>query len=266
MTLLRKTITRYTLITLLVASFGYIAKLHGTKDRKIPWGVSVRQGARPTMEDQHSVKNFDDLYFFGIYDGHGGANAAEFVEKHLCENFFKAEGEAIGSKLTNAFLRTDEDFLTRPEFESDCSGTTAVVAVVDAHTNKLFIANTGDSRAIVVRKGKVLLATKDHKPGEESERKRIEDAGGYVSFWNCPRVCGRLAVSRAIGDRDLKNFVIPNPDIYEESLNEGDVLVLACDGVWDVMANEETAAFVHEKLNEPDQASLKRHNLVSKYW
>jgi len=250
MNLLKKIITHCTLITLLIFSYDCTAKLQ--EDRSgIEWGLSARQGHRKTMEDRHSVETLNSLYFVGVYDGHGGDKAAEYVKKHLYENFLGEKDKTIEKRLTNAFLKTDKNFLNNSKLKNDPSGTTAVVAVVDPKKKSVVIANTGDSRAIVVRDGKVLLGTKDHKPGTKLERKRIEDAGGFVAKYHgrgCLRVCGRLAVSRAIGDRDLKKWVIPDPDIYEESYKEGDILVLACDGVWDVMTNEEVATFVHKKF------------------
>ena len=265
MTLLKNIIIRYALTILFISSSGYTVNLHGSEAEsisKIKWGLSTRQGKRPFMEDRHSVESLDNLHFFGVYDGHGGTGAAEFVKEHLHENFFKAKGETIEERLTSVFLKTDKDFLDDPLFKNDKSGTTVVVAVVDTSTNKLFIANTGDSRAIVIREDKVLLTTEDHKPDTPSERKRIEDAGGSVNcdFPDCFRVCGILAVSRAIGDRDLKKWVIPNPDIYEASLKKDDFLVLACDGVWDVMTNEDVANFVHKKFNEQGGKSLPTYD------
>ncbi len=262
MTLLKKIIIRYTLITLFTSSFVYTVKLYG-QETQIKWGLSARQGCRDEMEDRHSVQKLGDLYFFGVYDGHGGDNAAEFVKNNLVENFLCAKDKTIKQRLTSAFLTTDENFLTCPEFEDDRSGTTAVVATVDANTNKLFIANTGDSRAIVVRDGKVLLDTKDHKPGEVSEYRRITKAKGSVFYCGgCFRVNKVLAVSRAIGDRDLKKWVIPDPDVMTLGIEENEILVLACDGLWHVMKNEEVAAFVHEKFNEQGQESLATHDSV----
>jgi len=257
MALLKKIITHYLLTALLISSFGYTVRLHGGGDCdeivELKWGVSARQGCRDEMEDQHLVQECKGLYFFGVYDGHGGDKAAKYVKEHLHKNFFEAKGNTIEEKLTSAFSITDKNFLTNPAFENDDSGTTVVVALVDINTKKLFIAHAGDSRAVVMRDGEVLFATKDHKPEEESERQRIEDARGWVSHYrdDCPRVCGDLAVSRAIGDRHLKNWVIPDPDTYAESFNENDILVLACDGLWDEMSNKEVAEFVHERLSKP---------------
>ncbi len=258
MTRLNKAITRYILAILLISSAGYVKS-------KTEWGLSARQGERPTMEDRHTVKTLNKkLTFFGVYDGHAGTNAADYTKDHLAENFSKfnwwnlfqirEQAETIGKRLIDNFNKTDKDFLNNLKFKHDRSGTTAVVAVVDTNTNKVTIANCGDSRAILIRNGRVLLATNDHKPKLPKERKRIEEAGGFVHY---DRVCGVLAVSRAIGDRDLKDKgVIPNPDIYKKDAKKGDILILACDGVWDVMNNEEVAAFIHEKFNKSNKEQM----------
>jgi hypothetical protein len=79
----------------------------------------------------------------------------------------------------------------------------------------------------------------DHKPNSREERTRIEDAGGVVVWAGTWRVGGVLAVSRAFGDRPLKRYVIPTPDIKDEVLtSEDDCLILASDGLWDVVSNQ----------------------------
>jgi serine/threonine protein phosphatase PrpC len=79
----------------------------------------------------------------------------------------------------------------------------------------------------------------DHKPNSREERTRIEDAGGVVVWAGTWRVGGVLAVSRAFGDRPLKRYVIPTPDIKDEVLTaEDDCLILASDGLWDVVSNQ----------------------------
>lgn len=79
----------------------------------------------------------------------------------------------------------------------------------------------------------------DHKPNTREERTRIEDAGGVVVWAGTWRVGGVLAVSRAFGDRPLKRYVIPTPDIRDEQLtHDDDCLILASDGLWDVVSNQ----------------------------
>ncbi|CAI6005780.1 unnamed protein product [Closterium sp. NIES-65] len=116
-------------------------------------------------------------------------------------------------------------------------GSTSVVLVVTAH--HLVVGNCGDSRAVLCRGGKAVPLSKDHKPEREDEMKRVEKAGGRVIFWNGYRVLGVLAMSRAIGDRYLKPYVIPEPEVTITQRHPDDELVvLASDGLWDVISNE----------------------------
>eukprot|EP00882_Tetradesmus_deserticola_P005575 GHRQ01005870.1.p2 GENE.GHRQ01005870.1~~GHRQ01005870.1.p2 ORF type:complete len:124 (+),score=44.00 GHRQ01005870.1:1198-1569(+) len=97
----------------------------------------------------------------------------------------------------------------------------------------------------------------DHKPNSREERTRIEDAGGVVVWAGTWRVGGVLAVSRAFGDRPLKRYVIPTPDIKDEQLtSEDDCLILASDGLWDVVSNQDAVAIVKD-IAEADKAARR---------
>ena len=110
---------------------------------------------------------------------------------------------------------------------------------------ELFIANAGDSRAVLCRGGTAVALSDDHKPGQPTERQRIIAAGGFLSDWGgiC-RVNGNLSLSRAIGDLKYKmnedlhrkdQIVTAEPEVRSITLTEEDAfLVLACDGIWDV--------------------------------
>ncbi|KAJ8974445.1 hypothetical protein NQ317_000222 [Molorchus minor] len=143
-----------------------------------------------------------------------------------------------------------------PEMVSgeDKSGTTAVCAFVSPRT--IYIANCGDSRAVLCREGVPVFSTQDHKPGLPTERERIVKAGGSVMI---QRVNGSLAVSRALGDYEYKNvegrgpcdqLVSPEPEIFVKERDDmtDEFLVLACDGIWDVMSNEDLCAYIHHQL------------------
>lgn len=84
----------------------------------------------------------------------------------------------------------------------------------------------------------------------QSEKKRIEDCGGCViTIGGCDRVNGRLAVSRAIGDNGLKDVVIGEPDVVSIPLNGNeDFLLMACDGLWDFVEEDDIAVVVYESL------------------
>ncbi|KAK9818683.1 hypothetical protein WJX74_005666 [Apatococcus lobatus] len=133
------------------------------------------------------------------------------------------------------------------------AGCTAVVALVRG--TKLLVANAGDSRCVMSRGGKAVAMTHDHKPTDTEEHDRIIKAGGFITEG---RVNGSLNLSRALGDMDYKQrqgmtpqeqMVTAFPEVRSLDLQEGDdFLLLACDGIWDVMTNQEAVDFVGQRL------------------
>jgi len=119
----------------------------------------------------------------------------------------------------------------------DHVGSTAVVAVVSP--THVVVGNAGDSRAVLSRAGAPVELSVDHKPDRPDELARIEAAGGRVIYWDGARVLGVLAMSRAIGDGYLKPFVSSEPEVtVTERTGEDECLILASDGLWDVVTNE----------------------------
>ncbi|HEV2916875.1 MAG TPA: PP2C family protein-serine/threonine phosphatase [Candidatus Babeliales bacterium] len=215
------------------------------------WGLSARQGDRPSMEDTHTheikFKGNANQSFFAVYDGHGGKEAADIAAKTL-HTYINPASTNIKKELENAFLATDDDII-----KNTGSGSCAAVAYIK--NNDLYIAWAGDSRIVLARNGIIQYATEDHKPDKPEEKKRIEDAGGYVTHnqGDAPRVNGRLAVARALGDRYLKQepgVLIANPDIYHTKIKKGDMLIIACDGIWDVLTNQQAVAIVQNALKQ----------------
>ncbi len=85
----------------------------------------------------------------------------------------------------------------------------------------------------------------DHRPERKDEESRIRKLGGKLIYWGRWRVEGVLAVSRSIGDVSLQPFVTAEPEIIEKNIEpEDEYLVLASDGLWDVMENEYVAKMV----------------------
>jgi len=133
------------------------------------------------------------------------------------------------------------------------AGSTAVAAIVTA--THIVVANAGDSRACLWRKGRVLPLSVDHKPDRPDELQRIREAGGWVSHG---RVLHILAVSRSLGDRDFKfatasaagmpitaDLVSARPEVRICRVQQGDELLLACDGLWDVLSGEGAFDYLH---------------------
>lgn len=143
------------------------------------------------------------------------------------------------------------------------SGCTAVVALLKG--TELYVANAGDSRCIVCRKGKAIEMSFDHKPEDEPERTRILKAGGKVTADG--RVNGGLNLSRALGDHaykqnkelsDKEQMITALPDIKKLTINpdEDEFMVLACDGIWNFMSSQEVVDFVKPRLDEnPEKVS-----------
>ena len=217
----------------------------GFSVNRFDYGISEEIGHRPTMEDSCAIVqhlNIDGLAripdavdffpqsYFGVYDGHGGAEASAYLSRYLHSNIvegFEEISPALGKLLhdvktsSNAevkqkatesanclivetikrtFTDTDDNFIKTSDTPQH--GSTATTALLLG--NKLFCSNTGDSRTMLCRNFKPLPLTTDHKPSREDEANRIKSAGGFV-IGN--RVMGELAVSRAFGDADFKKGI-----------------------------------------------------------
>ncbi|KAB1203125.1 putative protein phosphatase 2C 14 [Morella rubra] len=171
-------------------------------------GVSSVKGKKKFMEDTHKILPcLQGSVFFGVYDGHGGKKAAEFVAETLHSNILETiencrEPMAKEEAVKAGYLKTDREFLKL----GVGSGACCVTALIEGQ--EVVISNLGDCRAVLCKGGVAEALTRDHRAEQEDERKRIEDKGGYVVIhrgaW---RVDGVLAVSRSIGDAHLKDWV-----------------------------------------------------------
>lgn len=156
--------------------------------------------------------------------------------------------------VREAFLDIDRQMHKTARRDNwDHSGSTAAVVMISPRY--IYFINCGDSRTLLCRDGQVVFYTEDHKPINPREKERIQNAGGSVTL---QRINGSLAVSRALGDFDFKEvtwrpqteqLVSPEPEVYELERTPGDeFLILACDGVWDAISNEELCAFVRSRM------------------
>ncbi|XAR71994.1 Phosphoprotein phosphatase [Bertholletia excelsa] len=229
------------------------------------FGMTSVCGRRRDMEDtvalhpSFNCKNSQSpssLHFFGVYDGHGCSHVAIKCKDRLHEilrDELESRKEASWKEMMErTFSRMDKEVTDRcsdvDEPSSNCRcelqtpqcdavGSTAVVAVVTP--DKIIVSNCGDSRAVLCRNGVAIPLSSDHKPDRPDELNRIESAGGRVIYWEGPRVLGVLAMSRAIGDSYLKPFVISEPEVtVTDRTAEDECLILASDGLWDVVSND----------------------------
>ncbi|KAK1286523.1 putative protein phosphatase 2C 25 [Acorus calamus] len=214
------------------------------------FAVCCKKGRRrEAIEDRHSavvdVDGDPKQAFFGVFDGHRGAKAAVFAAENLSKNIMcelmKGEGDNIEEAVKNGYLATDSKFLK----EGTMGGTCCVTALI--LNEHLIVSNAGDCRAVVSRGGVAEALTSDHRPSREDEKERIESLGGYVNFCHGTwRVQGSLGVSRAIGDSQLKQWVIAEPETKIFRIQpETEFLILASDGLWDKVSNQEAVDIVH---------------------
>ncbi|CAB4271857.1 unnamed protein product [Prunus armeniaca] len=227
-------------------------------------------GPRRYMEDEHIL--IDDLSshlgslfnfptpsaLYGVFDGHGGPEAASYISE--VDEIFSEELE---NSLRKAFHLVDLALADDCSVSSS-SGTTALTAMIFGRL--LMVANAGDCRAVLCRKGEAIDMSQDHRPIYPSERKRVEELGGYVDdgYLN-----GVLSVTRALGDWDMKfprgssSPLIADPEFRQVVLTEDDeFLIIGCDGIWDVMSSQHAVSLVRRGLRRHDDPEQCARDLV----
>ncbi|KAH9762593.1 protein-serine/threonine phosphatase [Citrus sinensis] len=176
--------------------------------------------------------------------------AEEWDRERVCSDWQRRWEVAFSS----GFERTDNEVLTEAA-APEMVGSTAVVVVLSGC--QIITSNCGDSRAVLCRGTETIPLTVDQKPDRQDELERIEGAGGRVINWNGARVFGVLAMSRAIGDRYLRPCIIPVPEItFTTRTDEDECLILASDGLWDVMTNEEVGEVARRLLRRRRRSLL----------
>jgi len=232
-------------------------------------GFFENQGLRKEMEDALIIQSnfFDNYSLFVVCDGHGGNEASELTKKEFPNILKQAlinQEKNIKKAIENAYIQMDNLIS-----ETIYSGTTCVSLLINKKTGEFWCANVGDSRAILSRYeinyGKTVIPlTEDQKPNRPDEKARIEKAGGEVLIGRSSdngKIIGRLrkgksneslALSRALGDKLYKKFgliAIPEMDYGRVSKND-EFFILACDGVFDTLSNEEVCVFIQERKNK----------------
>lgn len=257
----------------------------------VRYATCEMQGWRNTMEDAKlaNISLDRDTMLFGVFDGHGGKEVAEFVCRHFCtellhnksyqqgnleqalkENFLKMDELIRTPDGTKEVIRISRDLPDNYPVDANTSmliaGCTAVVALIRNKT--IYVANAGDSRCVLSRNGRAVELSEDHKPDMPGEYDRIIKAGGSVQDG---RVMGNLNLSRSIGDLEYKRnstisqkdqMITAYPEIKVQTLNDHDeFLVLACDGVWDMLTSQECTNFIRQRLAAKSLSNIAEETL-----
>eukprot|EP00300_Choanocystis_sp_HF-7_P000194 c10168_g1_i1.p1 GENE.c10168_g1_i1~~c10168_g1_i1.p1 ORF type:complete len:364 (+),score=66.85 c10168_g1_i1:154-1245(+) len=230
------------------------------------------QGRRKTMEDAHLV--LDALpplaggtwhALYALFDGHGGRETAEYCAAHLQGALMRSPHFASdpGAALTEAVAAMEAGCLALCSEEKTGDGTTLVAMYVRG--TELWVANVGDSEAVLASGGGAEALTEIHNPAKNpAEIERVRADGGNVMADNRlshPQLPSRMfsiAVSRSIGDYTFKGVEFTGgqpsgltavPHIRHVALTDAAAfVVIACDGVWDVMSHADAVGLVTRRM------------------
>lgn len=201
---------------------------------------------------------------------------SQLEQEHAVDN--SAFEESVRAALDTGFQRSDRQYLQAAKKRGWQAGSTAIVALLHGTDcdARVFVANAGDCRAVLCRAGKAIALSEDHKPERSDEQRRIRQAGGAVvqlhGVWRVTSRAGAgelnlnsntmfryLGVARGFGDPDFKEplaLLTAQPDIRMQRLQmEDSLLVLACDGIYDVLTNQMVIDTVLPHLDDPKQAA-----------
>jgi len=222
-------------------------------------GWAQDRGNRELMEDGtvfiDSFGGRVSSVYFAVFDGHGGREVVEMVTTELHDFILKElrRTPQVPDALRCAFQNCDKELRKRDKCQG---GATACACVLqqEKQSRKIYTAHLGDSRAVLSRSGKAarLTSLTDHVACDPVEKQRVINAGGTIVN---DRVSGLLNITRSFGNFMLKTPELPNdiisivPDITCIELSQSDSLVVvACDGIWDVMSDQEVVDIVHEGM------------------
>lgn len=220
--------------------------------QNFPVGYADTIGRRPTMEDSMCiVGDFagDNTAFYGMFDGHGGKNVAHAAARQLYRVI--ADNYVNSDKLPETIEKAI-DTVNSPLIDQyyDQGSTMAIAMVVD---DIIFTANLGDTRIVLTNQsGAVKRVTYDHRASDPLECSYIEERGGTV--YN-QRVEGILMLSRCLGDGNVSQYLSQKPFMTKTPRKDGTIMIIACDGVWDVMTDNEAALIARKNIDFPIDAA-----------
>merc|ERR550532_55857 len=271
---------------------------HGGPDVSKYAGSRVEQAYSDTPVNEHSpdssyqqiIMNLDaDIrqHFTALAEQSPAREASpisETIERELNEAKEQGMTREMATELMMKVLYLQQKNENRSQNVSDSQGCTCVTSLIiprEKDGKRVYTVkatNSGDSRVLVWNAATdAVHGTEDHKPNDAEEKARIEAAGGEVRESNSGgdriqyRVDGNLNLSRALGDFTYKNRtdlapqlqkITSCPDIYTWECQEGDIVVLACDGIFDVLKNEEVIEFVRARMNEKELGQIAEEMMM----
>eukprot|EP01061_Rhynchopus_euleeides_P008399 TRINITY_DN17463_c0_g1_i3.p1 TRINITY_DN17463_c0_g1~~TRINITY_DN17463_c0_g1_i3.p1 ORF type:complete len:505 (+),score=79.77 TRINITY_DN17463_c0_g1_i3:127-1641(+) len=231
----------------------YAASSPGTCDSQEDRCIRVGSVAALCSSDEVDDSQIDHL--IGVFDGHGGWEASEYVHERIFYEFGTRGLDCdVEVALREAFDVVDKGFNDIADRDELKAGCTALACLVRG--DKLWIANAGDCRAVLASGDTCVALTTDHNVKNPDEVQAVIERGGTMLR---NRVNGVLCVTRALGNRMCRELISQTPDIVSRDIDwvNDKFLVIGSDGLYDHFSNEEIVAFVRERHNEI-QETLQR--------
>lgn len=227
-------------------------------------------GLRDINEDRHNIIISNKINMYAIYDGHGGIFTSKFLAKNM-PKYILREGEIPLKKkhIIDTFNYLQKILKKKYNEDATKTGSTCLICLqykYDDCRNIISIINLGDSRCVLCRNNSALPLSKDHKPNWPEEKYRIENLNGKIYFDDYDWRIHDLSVSRAFGDIYAYPHVCQTPDIFNyKIIPEDKFIVLACDGLWDVLSNQDVVNYIlHFCYNENLSMRINKNLDISK--
>lgn len=237
-------------------------------------------GKRESNEDHHTIflnlnnsdKKYNPINLFSVFDGHGGKDISKYLSNNLSE-YFTSKYNEFHTQSTNDIKKYIEKVYDHVELKLEKKfknisynvGSTAssIIFLKKKKNINYYVVNVGDCRSVLCNNENMpIQLSKDHKPHMHDEKMRIEKLNGKIYFDGFDWRINDLSVSKSFGDMDALPFVTHKPDIFKYKLKNNDkFIILACDGLWDVISNQDACTFILNLLNSNNKLeNMNRHS------
>ncbi|KAL3150178.1 hypothetical protein ABBQ32_000038 [Trebouxia sp. C0010 RCD-2024] len=230
------------------------------------------------MEDRHVIQEglagCSNCHLVAVFDGHRGSQAAAYAAQHVVEQLQASLAvSGLAEACADCFVSLDRSVRQQQDLQwqdqvkrmgaraagkRSWPGCTALAVLVKG--NVMVVANAGDCRAVLCTAGKAKALSCDHTADKEEERQRVQAAGASVQWkidsWRIGEA--GMQVTRSLGDADLKPAVTAQPEVVQHQLSSQDeFVVVASDGLWDKLTNQEAVGLVYDTVKQPAMAAQR---------
>ena len=217
------------------------------------------KGVRPTNEDAEVLYDTENIKIFGIFDGHGSDEVSKLLKKNIVGILTNKEIKyPISKKQIEVICANIQSYIKKKPYANSAGSTANIVIIYNCNNQYYFTnINVGDSRCVIYMNDKIIQVSEDHKPTNINEYNRIIQMGGKVYRDGLEYRVGDLSVSRSFGDCSNK-YTFPVPDIKTFKFNSNLNFIIGCDGLFDVMKNEDICYEVNNYIKTNGKMNIAR--------